>query len=145
MQMMPLQNLHQPFLSWILNINIVIPQVKILARFKRSNWKTLLNSIQYLQPATWQNWPTRKGKVDWLDRPAKKDISNSSSVMLQSSFLYLSFVYFSYLNLEQRIYQDNLVLSTELMMYLVFLYDERLTLETSTLQTLYGDKFISST
>lgn len=24
-------------LSWILNINIVIPQVKILARFKRSN------------------------------------------------------------------------------------------------------------
>lgn len=65
--------------------------------------------------------------------------------MLQSSFLYLSFVYFSYLNLEQRIYQDNLFLSTELMMYLVFLYDERLTLETSTLQTLYGDKFISST
>lgn len=59
--------------------------------------------------------------------------------MLQSSFLYLSFVYFSYLNLEQRIYQDNLVLSTELMMYLVLLYDERLTLETSTLQTLYGD------
>ena len=37
MQMMPLQNLHQPFLLWILNINIVIPQVKILARFKRSN------------------------------------------------------------------------------------------------------------
>lgn len=65
--------------------------------------------------------------------------------MLQFSFLYLSFVYFSYLNLEQRIYQDNLVLSTELMMYLVFLYDERLTLETSILQTLYGDKFISST
>lgn len=65
--------------------------------------------------------------------------------MLQFSFLYLSFVYFSYLNLEQRIYQDNLILSTELMMYLVFLYDERLTLETSTLQTLYGDKFISST
>lgn len=65
--------------------------------------------------------------------------------MLQFSFLYLSFVYFSYLNLEQRIYQDNLVLSTELMMYLVFLYDERLTLENSTLQTLNGDKFISST
>ena len=65
--------------------------------------------------------------------------------MLQSSFRYLSFVYFSFLNLEQRIYQDNLVLSTELMMYLVFLYDERLTLETSTLQTLYGDKFTSST
>ena len=65
--------------------------------------------------------------------------------MLQSSLLYLSFVYFSYLNLEQRIYQDNLVLSTELMMYLVFRYDERLTLETSTLQTLYGDQFISST